>query len=137
MNFDRVLVTGGSGQLGAFVVAELMDHCWAAVLDLAPPLADVPFFKVDILDRQAVAAAFAGHDAVVQLAALDAAVDATEQQFFETNVQGLWNVLEATETAGVRHTVVCSSVAAFNVSAEHPPPYLPVDVNHPVAPVTA
>ena len=137
MNFDRVLVTGGSGQLGAFVVAELMDHCRVAVLDLAPPLADVPFFKVDILDRQAVAAAIAGHDAVAQSADLDAAVDDTEQQFFETNVQGLWNVLEAAETAGVRHTVVCSSVAAFNVSAEHPPPYLPVDVNHPVAPVTA
>ena len=78
MNFDRVLVTGGSSQLGAFVVAELMDHCRVAVLDLAPPLADVPFFKVEILDRQVVAAAIAGHDAVVQLAALDAAVHATE-----------------------------------------------------------
>ena len=137
MKFDRVLVTGGSGQLGAFVVAKLMDHCRVSVLDLKPPTVDVPFFKANILDRQAVAAAIAGHDAVVQLAALDAAIDATELQFFETNVQGLWNVLEASEAAGVRRTVVCSSVAAVNVSLENPPRYLPVDVDHPVAPVTA
>ena len=137
MKFDKVLVTGGSGQLGAFVVAELMEHCQVSVLDLAPPTVDVPFFQANILDRQTVAAAMDGHDAVVQLAALDAAVDATEQQFFETNVQGLWNVLEAAEAAAVKRTVICSSVAAYNISAGHTPRYLPVDVDHSLAPVTA
>ena len=117
MRFDNVLVTGGSGQLGAFVVNELMDHCRVSVLDIAPPRIDVPFFEADILDREAVAAAIDGHDAVVQLAALDGAVDATEQQFFETNVQGLRNVLEAAEAANVRRTVVCSSVAALSARA--------------------
>lgn len=78
-----------------------------------------------------------GHDAVVQLAALDYAVDATEQQFFETNVQDLWNVLEAAEAAGVGRTVVCSSIAALGLSAENPPHYLPVDREHPAAPVDA
>lgn len=137
MNFDKVLVTGGSGQLGSFVVAELMDHCRVSVLDLTPPKADVPYFAADILDRPALAAALAGHDAVVQLAALDAAVDATEEEFFHTNVQGLWNVLEAAEAAGVRRAVVCSSVAAYNISRENPPRYLPVDVDHALGPVTA
>ena len=137
MTFDKVLVTGGSGQLGSFVVTELMDHCRVSVLDLTPPKADVPYFEVDILDRQALAAALAGHDAVIQLAALDAAVNASEEQFFHTNVQGLWNVLDAAATAGVRRTVVCSSVAAYNISRENPPRSLPVDVDHPLAPVTA
>jgi UDP-glucose 4-epimerase len=137
MKFDKVLVTGGSGQLGAFVVAELMEHCRVSVLDLVPPKIEVPFFQANILDREAVAAAMEGHDAVIQLAALDAAVDATEQQFFETNVQGLWNVLEAAEAAAVKRTVVCSSVAAYNISAGHTPDHLPVDVDHPMAPVTA
>ena len=137
MKFDKVLVTGGSGQLGTLVVNELMDYCRVSVLDIAPPRIDVPFFRADILDREAIAAAIDGHDAVVQLAALDAAIDATEQQFFETNVQGLWNVMEAAEAANVRRTVVCSSVAAYNISAENPPRYLPVDVDHPAAPITA
>ena len=137
MNFDKVLVTGGSGQLGAFVVAELLDHCRVSVLDLTPPKANVPYFEADILDRPALAAALAGHDAVIQLAALDAAIDAPEERFFRTNVQGLWNVLEAAEAAGVRRTVVCSSVAAYNISRKNPPRYLPVDVDHRLAPVTA
>ena len=66
-----------------------------------------------------------------------AAVNASEEQFFHTNVQGLWNVLDAAATAGVRRTVVCSSVAAYNISRENPPRSLPVDVDHPLAPVTA
>jgi nucleoside-diphosphate-sugar epimerase len=119
------------------VVAELIDHCRVSVLDITPPQADVPYFEADILDRQALAAALPGHDAVIQLAALDAAVDASEEQFFHTNVQGLWNVLDAAEAAGVRRTVVCSSVAAYNISPENPPRTLPVDVDHPLAPVTA
>ncbi len=137
MDFDKVLVTGGSGLLGAFVVAELMDHCRVSVLDITPPKADLPYFEVDILDRPALAAAFAGHDAVVQLAALDAAVDATEEQFFHTNVQGLWNVLDAAEAAGLRRAVVCSSVSAYNISEENSPRTLPVEVDHHLAPVTA
>ncbi len=137
MRFDRVLVTGGSGQLGRFVVEELLDHCRVSILDVEPPGMDVPHFAADILDAAAVAAAVAGHDAVVHLAALDAAVEATEQQFFETNTQGLWNVLEAAEAAQVRRTVVCSSVAAYNISPGNPPQYLPVDVNHLAAPATA
>ncbi len=108
MRFDKVLVTGGSGQLGGYVVAELMEHCRVSVLDIKPLRADVPFFEASILDRLAVAGAMDGHDAVVQLAALDAAIDAPEQQFFETNVQGLWNVLEAAEAAAVKRTVVVS-----------------------------
>ena len=44
---------------------------------------------------------------------------------------------EAAEAANVRRTVVCSSVAAYNISAENPPRYLPVDVDHPAAPITA
>ena len=137
MRFDKVLVTGGSGQLGAFVVAELMQHCRVSVLDIQPPEVDVPFFCTNITDRDGVAAATAGHDAVVQLAALDAAIDATEQAFFETNVQGLWNVLEASEAAGVGRVIVCSSVAALNIGATNLPLRLPVDVAHPGAPLDA
>ena len=43
MRFDKVLVTGGSGLLGAFAVAELMGHCRVSVFDIKPPRADVRF----------------------------------------------------------------------------------------------
>jgi len=43
MRFDKVLVTGASGLLGAFAVVELMGHCWVSVLEIKPLRADVRF----------------------------------------------------------------------------------------------
>jgi nucleoside-diphosphate-sugar epimerase len=137
MHFEKVLVTGGSGLLGRYVVAELMNAYRVSVLDLKPPAADLPFFKADITDREAVAAAVAGHDAVVHLAAIDEAVTAAEHRFFATNVQGLWNVLEASEAHGVKRAVVCSSIAGVAIGKKNPPRYLPVDTDHPSGPTSA
>jgi len=135
--YERVLVTGGSGRLGMFVVDELRPHHQVTVLDRQASAADVPFIKADIEDRAAMARAFEGIDAVVHLAALDQGVKASDEDFFRINVQGLWNVLEFAEQAGVKRVVATSSVVAANISRAHPPRYLPVDVEHPAAPVNA
>lgn len=135
--YERILVTGGSGRFGTVVVDELRPHYQVTVLDRTPPIQDVAFIQADIEDRGSLADAFTDMDAVIQLAALDLGVDAEESRFFQVNVQGLWNVLEFAESAGVRRTVVCSSLAALNITREYPPHYLPVDVNHPTAPVHA
>ncbi len=137
MTFERVLITGGSGLLGRYVVAECARHAKVSVLDLAPPPQDLPFHRVDITDRDAVAAAMKGQDAVIHLAALDQAVSASEQRFFEINVMGVWNVLAAAEQAGLRRAVICSSVAAVALSRAYPPQYLPVDIEHPGNPAVA
>ncbi len=42
MRFERVIVTGGSGLLGRFVVDQLKDICAASVLDIKAPSQDVP-----------------------------------------------------------------------------------------------
>ena len=135
--YQRIMVTGGSGRLGSFVVDELLPDYQVTVLDLSPPKQGVAFIEADIEVRASLAEAFTGIDAVIQLAALDMGVDAEEDRFFRVNVQGLWNVLEFAESAGVRRTVVCSSVSALNISRRHPPRYLPVDVDHPARPVHA
>ena len=137
MKFDKVLVTGGSGLLGSYVVAECAKHAQVSVLDLSPPARDLPFHRVDITDRDAVAAAMVGQDAIIHLAALDQAVVASEQRFFEVNVMGVWNVLAAAEEVGVKRAVICSSVAAVALSRAFPPQYLPVDVSHPLQPTVA
>lgn len=137
MRFDKVLVTGGSGLLGRYVVAEIARHAAVSVLDLGPPKQDVSFFRADVTDRDAVAKAVAGHDAIIHLAALDQAVEAPEHEFFAVNVMGTWNVLEAAEAAGVKRVIVCSSVAATSLSRTTPPQYLPVDTLHPFGPTHA
>ncbi|MEX0807394.1 MAG: NAD(P)-dependent oxidoreductase [Dongiaceae bacterium] len=137
MRFEKVLVTGGSGLLGRFVVDELGRHAQVSVLDLAPPHGAVRYIAGSILDRAAVARAVSGQDAVIHLAALDEAVTAPEHRFFETNVQGLWNVLDLAEVAGVKRAVVCSSISAVALGRHNPPRYLPVDTDHPGAPTHA
>ena len=64
MRYERVLVTGGSGLLGRFVVAALREHCAVSVLDIKPPGDETPYLETDILDLDAVRKALTGHQAV-------------------------------------------------------------------------
>ena len=134
MRFEKVLVTGGSGRLGRFVVDALLPRCSVSVLDIAPPHQNVPFHEVDILDAGAVAAAVEGHDAIVHLAGFDDGMADREDQYISTNVTGNWNVLEAAERAGVHHVVVASSVAAYGFRPRRIPDidHLPIDEDHPL-----
>ena len=134
MRFDKVLVTGGSGRLGRFVVDALVPRCRVSVLDIRPPRQDVPFHAVDILDPDAVSTAVEGHDAIIHLAGFDDGMAEREEQYISTNVTGNWNVLQAAEHAGVRHVVVASSVAAYGFRPSRIPDidHLPVDEDHPL-----
>lgn len=130
MDFDKVLVTGGSGLLGRFVVDEMLPHCNVSVLDIKPPVQTVDYRETDILDAKAVTAAVAGHDAIIHLAGIDDGNDFPDYDYFRTNVQGTWNLLHAAEAASVRKIVVASSTAAYGVGRDRMPDYLPVDEDH-------
>ena len=135
MKFDRIAVTGGSGRLGRYVVEELSGHAEVTVLDLTPPAGDHAYAALDVRDLDAVAAALAGHDAVVHLAAIDDGVPAPDETYFETNVQGSWNVLHAAHELGIRKVVLASSSAAQGLGPRDKPPYyLPIDEDHPPRP---
>jgi nucleoside-diphosphate-sugar epimerase len=138
MPIERVLVTGGTGRLGRFVVAELTRHYRVVTLDR--DAATGPDLAVDVLDLPRLLGAMRGQDAVVHLAAIDAAVPAPAATIFDTNVRGTWNVLEAAHATGVRRVVVCSSVSALGIDFTNPrlpPAYLPIDEAHPLRPTQA
>jgi nucleoside-diphosphate-sugar epimerase len=137
MRFDRVLVTGGSGRLGCYIVDELKDRCRVTTLDAAPAATAQPHLTVDIMDLPALMKAMRGFDAVVHAAALDGHRAVGPEDFFRVNVQGTWNVLHAAFEAGVRKAVVSSSNAASGISLTErhmPPLYLPMDEAHPARP---
>jgi nucleoside-diphosphate-sugar epimerase len=99
--FEKVAVTGGSGNLGAYVVDKLKRSCDVTIIDVKTPRdASVSFEEVDILDLARVAAALQGHDAVIHLSAINQPVPRPMEVFFQTNVVGTWNVLTAAELAG-------------------------------------
>ncbi len=134
----RVVVTGGGGLLGSYVVSALLEDAEVVAFDLAPPVDDVGFIQASILDQQRLLDAFRGADAVAHVAAAPNIGSGSPEHIFELNVRGTWNVLEAARLAGVRRVVLCSSdsVMGNTVWPEHfwCPAYLPVDEDHPVRP---
>jgi UDP-glucose 4-epimerase len=149
MRFDQVLVTGGAGRLGRYVVRELEGRCRVSVLDREEQTAssvDLPVhvppvhFPVDALDLDALRSAMRGQDAVVHLAAIDSSVTAPPEAVFDANVRGTWNVLHAAAEAGVGRVVICSSSSATGLDYTNPrlpPVYLPIDEDHPLRPSQA
>lgn len=141
MSFENIVVTGGAGRLGTYVVDRLRNKCSVTVLDVKPlsgPQADgLRQIQSSITDYAAMRAAFEGQDAVIHLAAIPNPRSAPADVTFNTNVQGAWAVLQAAEDAGVKRVVVASSDSVFGLSynpPDWPPKYLPVDEDHPVRP---
>ncbi len=130
MSRPRVLVTGGSGRFGRFVVAEMLAHAEVTVLDRVPPPGDIAHVIADLRDLPALERAAKGQDAAIHLAGLDSGVPASEHDYFQVNVQGSFNMLAAAEAAGIGRVVLCSSIAAYGLEAVPPrrrPDRLPFD----------
>lgn len=134
MGVERVVVTGGSGLLGHFVVEALAGRFDVVVLDRVAPAATVEHRLADVLDLAAVRDALQGAGAVVHLAGIDAGNPFPDETYFRTNVLGTWNVLHAAREAGLRQAVVASSQSAYGLGPGCPPRRLPIDESHPRTP---
>ena len=116
--------------LGRHVVAGLDPDYHVTVADRVDGGSHQPNGPVDVLDIEALDRAVRGQDAIIHIAALDAAVPAGPHEFFHTNTLAAWNTLHAGYEAGVRKFVVCSSSTVYGVR-EMVPRYLPIDEVHP------
>lgn len=119
----RVLVTGGTGFIGAHVLKQLAAEDHEAVsFDIAEPTpvareADgVEFVRGDITDPVAVSETLAsvGPERVVHLASLlGRASQRAPRRAFEVNVDGTLSLLDLAESHDVERVVVASSVSAY------------------------
>ncbi|WP_108661413.1 NAD-dependent epimerase/dehydratase family protein [Acuticoccus kandeliae] len=137
MKFKKVVVTGGGGRLGRFVVDRLKDKCEVRVIDRQPAGPDVPYVDVSVTDLAAMTEALRGADAVVHLAAVPNPRTSSPEACFYTNVQGTWVTLTAAEEAGVKRVIIAGSDSATGLHynpVNWPPQYLPVDEKHPLRP---
>ena len=116
--------------LGRHVVAVLEPDYDVTVVDRVDGGSHQPHGPVDVMDLEALERAVRGHDAIIHLAALDAAVDAPAHEFFHINTMASWNTLHVGYEAGIRKFVVCSSSSVYGVR-ETAPLYLPIDESHP------
>ncbi|OBI47583.1 steroid delta-isomerase [Mycobacterium kyorinense] len=116
----RVLVTGGSGFVGANLVTTLLERGHQVrSFDRAPsPLPDHPKLEVlegDICDPDTVAAAVAGIDTIIHTAAIielmggASVTDEYRKRSFAVNVGGTENLVRAGQAAGVKRFVYTAS----------------------------
>lgn len=136
----KVVVVGGSGRIGSFVLRELVantDHK-VTVFDRIPPsVPGVPCMRGETSDFGEVLGALDGADAVIHLAAITQPGLAPDHVLFRNNVLGTYNVHEAAYRVGIRR-VVCASSGAIQGwtygQRFSMPQYLPVDEAHPNSP---
>jgi nucleoside-diphosphate-sugar epimerase len=138
----KVVVTGGSGRLGQFVIHELSAHGYQVLsLDRVPPREKLcPNWIADLRNSGDLFEAFGNAHGVIHLGAYQAPNLAPDAETFGNNVTSTYNVLRAAAGAGVKKVVVASSIAAFGfIYARQlwPPEYLPLDENHPAKPQDA
>jgi nucleoside-diphosphate-sugar epimerase len=140
----RVLVTGGAGRIGRWVVRELVARQHSVtVYDRVPPSEQPPGVEHklgDCEDMGSVYDVLRGHDAVIHLAAIPSNRHHAYATVFRTNVVSTYNVGDAAGRLGLRTMVAASSINALGIPmAERPfgPQYLPIDEEHPRLPQDA
>jgi uronate dehydrogenase len=113
----HVLVTGSSGAIGRPVCAELAMHGDVVRgFDHMPGEEPHELYLADIQNANQVRQAMRGMDAVVHLAANPA--DAPFPELVGPNILGLYNVLDAARSEGVRRVVLASSVQVAGSRSE-------------------
>jgi UDP-glucose 4-epimerase len=131
---DFDLVTGGAGFIGSHLVDRLLaDGRSVRVIDnfvsggphnLAH-LKDEPrmeLVQADIRERDRMVGLIAGAGRVFHLAALADIVPSIQQpdDYYDTNVTGTFNVLQASRAAGVRRFVYAASSSCYGIPDRYP-----------------
>ena len=103
----RVLITGAAGTIGGVLGRALADDYDLTGVDLEQA-AEMETTVADMRDAAAVAGAFAGQDAVIDLAAASRS-ETPWDRVYENNVASTYNALEAARDAGVKRLIFASS----------------------------
>ncbi len=137
---EKVVVTGGSGRAGEYIIAELTANGYeVSNADSVPPRPGSPsnaaqWWDIDVTDYGEMLNALTGADAVIHMAAIPAPNKDPEHKVFRINMMANWNVLEAAEVHGIGRICMASSVNAVGAGwgqKLYTPEYYPVNENHP------
>ena len=130
----KALVTGGAGFIGSHLAELLLrqghrvtvlDNLSTGRRENLRAFAKNPrlrFHRVDIADARAIRPCFKGIDWVFHLAALADIVPSIEKplDYFRSNVEGTFSVLEAARTAGARRFVYAASSSCYGIPDKYP-----------------
>ncbi|MUL46787.1 SDR family NAD(P)-dependent oxidoreductase [Mycobacterium sp. CBMA293] len=130
----RVVVTGGGGFIGAYLVKKLVWDGWqVAVVDsmvrgdasrFAEVASDVELFTCDVRDQDALEKAFAGAEVVMHLAAINGTENFYKQPelVLDVGLRGALAVTNAGRAAGVPDLIVASTAEVYQTPEIIPTP---------------
>ncbi len=136
----NILIIGGAGYVGSHTVRHFQQNgysCLVAdnlVYGHTEAISGIPFFRADLLDKASLDNVFQKNkiDAVIHFAAFAYVGESVvnPQKYYENNVVGTLNLLEAMRKSGVNKIVFSSSCATYGT-----PQYTPIDETHPQNPI--
>lgn len=132
----RVVVTGGSGKAGRWVVRGLREagHEVRNVDLVHDGSAHGQCVIADLTDLGQCHDVLAGFDALVHLAAIPAPDLRPVGETFRVNTMSTYNVFAAATTLGLRRVVWASSETVLGLPFDIPPAFAPIDETHPPRP---
>jgi len=125
----RIVVTGGSGKGGTWVVRELRDHGHDVLnVDVRHDGSAFGLCMVaDLTDLGQTQDALSGADAVVHFAAIPAPSLRPDGETFRINAMSTYNVFAAAVAHGIKRVVWASSETVLGLPFDIPPAFAPID----------
>jgi len=125
----RIVVTGGSGKGGRWVVKDLRAHGHDVLnADLVPDGSEHGLWVgADLTDLGQCQDILVGADAVVHFAAIPAPGLRPEGETFRINALSTYNVFQAAVTRPVGRVVWASSETVLGLPFDRPPDFAPID----------
>ena len=135
----NILVTGGAGYIGSHTLIELYKagHTAVVVDNLCNSnpeslrrvaeiigIAEIPFYQIDIRDREGLERVFAGHkfDACIHFAGLKAVGESVVKpwEYYENNISGTLTLVDVMRQNGCKNIIFSSSATVYGDPAEIP-----------------
>jgi nucleoside-diphosphate-sugar epimerase len=147
MKAKRVIVTGGTGMAGHWIVEHLVEQGYDVINvdQRAPEEPQCRCISADLTDLGQVIDAFSPHstgnrapyDGIIHMAAIPRPHMHPNCEVWRVNTLSTYNVLEAAGLLGIRKVVLGSSESSYGICFANEffePKYLPVDEAHPQLP---
>jgi len=147
MPTKRIIVTGGSGKAGHWIVKHLVESGYEVInIDTRRPAVEqCRTITADLTQLGQVMTAFSPHgtgsrtpyDGVIHMAAIPRAFGQPNDEIYRINTLSTYNVLEACGLLGIKKAVIASSESSYGICFAHEffePHYLPIDEAHPQLP---
>lgn len=116
----NIAVIGGSGFIGTVLVRRLLEKSHkVSILDIAPSAAYPDIYTdVDVRDKQALTDALEGVDVIYNLAAEHRDDVSPVHKYYDVNVDGARNIVDAATAHNIKTVIFTSTVAVYGLNAD-------------------